>query len=217
MTTAHGHSDDTPVSADALIFAQTPLRNGVDLDSTARFGEDVWDLSPALLQKQQRSLKLDFATLPGRYRLVAKELFYAQLSGELPEGQRRPRIVTIRVEFTRLKIFFEWLAAQGVPSLAEVGPQTVDAYRTHLVGLGVSATWRAGLRATVRRLWVYRDRLISDRLGFDPASLERWHEGDSKGTGENTTGRIPEAVLGPLLGWALRYVQEFAGDILGAR
>ncbi|GAA1956694.1 hypothetical protein [Amycolatopsis minnesotensis] len=116
-----------------------------------------------------------------------------------------------------MKIFLEWLADRDAPPLAKVGPETVDAYRKHLISLGVSATWRAGLRATVRRLWIYRDQLVSDRLDFDPASLERWYEGDSKRVSENTTDRIPEAVLGPLLGWALRYVQEFAGDILRAR
>ncbi|WP_407777211.1 hypothetical protein [Actinophytocola sp.] len=174
-------------------------------------------MSPALLQKQQQSLKLDFTTLPARFRAVAKEYFYAQLAGELPEGQRRPRIVTIRVEFTRLKIFLDWLHAQDIPSLTAVDLAVVDAYRKHLARSGISGSWRQGLRGAVRRLWIYRDRLISDRLGVDPATLDGWYEGDRKRVGENTTDRIPEPVLGPLLGWALRYVQEFSADILAAR
>jgi hypothetical protein len=92
--------------------------------------------------EQQRSLKLDF-TLPDRYRLAAKEFFFAQLAGELPEGQRRPRIVTIRVEFTRLKIFLEWLADRGTPPLAKVGPEIHAS-----AGERTTASARGALRGT---------------------------------------------------------------------
>jgi integrase len=221
MTSAHRHSraaaEDTTIAEDALVYAQMPLREGTDLADTARYGQGIWDLSPVLLQKQQQGLKLDFATLPTRFQAVAKEFFYAQMAGELPEGERRPRTVTIRVEFTRLKIFLEWLDEHGYRTLSELGMGEVDAYRTDLVTRGMSPSWRLGLRRTVRKLWIYRGQLRTDRLGFDPATLDGWHEGTSKRTGENATDRIPEPVLGPLLGWALRYVQEFSVDILAAR
>jgi hypothetical protein len=94
----------------------------------------------------------------------------------------------------------------------------VDAYRKHLLQNGLSGTWRAALRRTVHKLWIYR-RQLRDHLSFDPSvALDGWHEGDTKATrGENSTDRIPEQVLGPLLVWSLRYVQDFASDILRAR
>jgi hypothetical protein len=57
--------------------------------------------------------------------------------------------------------------------------------------------------------------LISDRLSVDPRHLDGWHE--SRATApENATDRIPESVHGPLLTWAVRFVDDWAEDVLAA-
>ena len=74
---------------------------------------------------------------------------------------------------------------------------------------------RAHYRASARLLWHYRSTL-SDPLSFDPAGLDGWGEPNHSARGENRTARIPEAVIGPLLAWALRFTDDFAPDILTA-
>ena len=69
-------------------------------------------------------------------------------------------------------------------------------------------------RAAVRMLWRYRARL-SDRLLTDPRLVDSWT--GSRSRGENSTDRIPEPVLGPLITWAVRFVDQFASDILAAQ
>src|SRR6266542_187451 len=102
------------------------LRLGAALEQTAQFGDDVWPLGPATLQHQQRALMLDFTTLPTRYRQVAKELFHAMLSGELPPGERRPQIATVRSVFSQLKKFLDWLNTRTPGSRRPAAPALAD-------------------------------------------------------------------------------------------
>jgi integrase len=46
--------------------------------------------------------------------------------------------------------------------------------------------------------------------------LDGWGESKQTRRGENDTDRLPEEILGPLLGWALRFIDDFASDILAA-
>jgi hypothetical protein len=52
-----------------LVLAGRPLRPGVVLEDTARFGDEVWALSPAQHQRHRRSVVLNFALFPPGYRL----------------------------------------------------------------------------------------------------------------------------------------------------
>lgn len=205
------------VHPDMRVLAERPLRDGIELTATSRYADEVWDLTPALLQKQLRSLTLDFTTIEAGFREAAREYLYAQLAVILPEAQRRRRIATLRVDFSRLKIFTDWLAANEIPTLSAVAAQDLAAFRRDQIARGISAGWRAGLSNTIRSLWLFRDQMPADHLGFDPATLEGWYEQAGARRTENATGRIPEAVLGPLLGWALRYIEEFTTDIFAAR
>jgi hypothetical protein len=49
------------------------LRTGIALADTSRFGDDVWRLETAVLQRHVASLTLRFAMAPPRYRLHAKQ------------------------------------------------------------------------------------------------------------------------------------------------
>jgi hypothetical protein len=156
--------------------------------------------------------------VPARYRQVAKELCYAKLAGPLPEGHRRPSMVSIRKQFTEFKILADWLEAHGRPAIGKITVAHIDAFRKQQAGRGISASWQGQLQRAVRDLWVFAD-LLSQRLAFDPQqAFDDWHAPRrGKQPAENRTDRIPEPVLGPLLRWALRWVEELSGDILAAR
>jgi hypothetical protein len=184
--------------------------------ATSRFGDMVWDLTPAIHQQHGRKLILDFATVPDRFRLATKELFYALLAGEPPPGQSQPRVETIRSHFSRVLVFLVWADRRGVTSLAALAAEDLAAYQAHLLERrDGTAGWRHARRHGVRLFWAYRARLVTDHLTVDPDQLEAWADPDHK-TGENRTQRIPEGVLGPLLGWALRWVDDFADDVVRA-
>jgi hypothetical protein len=45
--------------ADPYVLASRPLRPGVRRAATSRFGDDIWDLTPALLQRHKNALILE--------------------------------------------------------------------------------------------------------------------------------------------------------------
>ena len=223
MTSPHPLAPTAHPLDTVFVLHARPLRAGAVLEDTARFVDDTWRLAPAIRQQQRSSLILPFTDIPARYKTVAKELCYAMLSGDLPPGETRSGIDSIHRVLRELKVFLAWLhgrvpAAGGPtgPALADLTGTDLLDYQRHLMATCPSLGLRDVRRAAVRRLWRYRTRLSGDPLPFDPRHLDGWGETQQPPTGENATDRIPEQVHGPLLAWALRFVDNFAGDILAA-
>ena len=161
-TAAATPSAELPLG-DQLVLSERPLRPGAVLAETARFGDDVWPLSPAQLQHHQDHMRLNFALVPAPCRQTAKRLFYAMLSGDLPPGERRPRVTTTPVLLVEVKRFFCWLEqhfadhGQPPPTLACLTPADLHAYRKH-VAAALSPVRAARACMAVRYLWRYRRR-----------------------------------------------------------
>ncbi len=207
---------------DALVLGERPLRPGTVVAETARFGDDIWPLGPAQLQHHQDRMRLNFALVPAAYRQTAKHLFYAMLSGDLPPGERRPSIATTAALLVEVKRFFCWLehhfADHGLPPSALTGLARADlrTYQEHLA-TAVSPERAARACIAVRYLWRYR-RVMDDHLLFDPLrEVAKWSMDPHFRPSENKTARIPEQVLGPLVTWSLRFVDDFAPDVLAAQ
>ncbi|WP_410580144.1 hypothetical protein [Amycolatopsis sp. lyj-108] len=223
MTVPTGLAAPHPLS-DQFVLHARPLRSGAVLDQTSRFGDDKWLLDAAVMQSQTRSWMLNFESIPVQYRLVAKELCYAMLSGPLPPGEPRPKMASIRTRFSQVKTFLDWLDTRRPPSgrpvnptLAECVGQDLLAFQRHFSKVTRSAEHRTSIRGTVRYFWRYRTVLTVDRLPFDPVNVDGWGEpAKRRAAPENATDRIPELVHGPLLVWALRFIDDFSEDILAA-
>jgi hypothetical protein len=81
-------------SENAYVLAGRPLRSGSRLEGTSRFSDDVWRLAPAIVQVQERTVVLNFPTVPARFRPAAKRLFYAPCSArdwKRPLARTAPR------------------------------------------------------------------------------------------------------------------------------
>ena len=209
-----------PATSGQCVLHGRELRDGTVLEHTSRFADERWVLTPAILQRHERSLVLDFTLLPAAHRTVARELFCGLLPGPLPPGLPRVSITTIRKIFTAVRYFLRSVAgrAAGDPppaALARLRPADLDDFHRHLVTTTRARGLRAHYRASVRLFWHYRATL-SDPLPFDPVCLDAWGEPNHSARGENRTARIPEPVMGPLLAWALQFTDDFAPDILAA-
>ena len=208
------------IQPDALVLGTREIRRDVSRSATSRFADDVWDLTPALIQDHQKWLVLDFASVAAAYRDAAKELSYALLACKPPTGARPLKVVTIRGHFISVKRFLGWLSdpEQGKPVLCDVTPELLLSYKEVIIAAGGAMGRRDQKRRSVRLLWIYRQHLHArNQLSFDPLLLEEWNEGGKGRPGrENATPRIPESVVGPLLVWALRFIDDFSEDILRA-
>ena len=200
----------------ARVLRTRQLASGARVEDTSCFGDEVWELGPAQHQKHATTLKLDFAHVPADFRLVAKELFYALLTSDLPPGEPSMSIVTIRGMLSNVGEFLRW--AQQERQLASLGaftPQDAEAWDQYVKARKLAEMTKAFKWRTMCLFWVYRRKLTVDAVTFDPASVVEpiSYEG---GRGENSTARIPEQVISPLLVWALWWVQVAAVDVLGA-
>jgi hypothetical protein len=205
-----------PASADGrLVLAGRPLAPGYRLEDTARFDDDSWPLAPALLQAHQGRSRLDFTRAPAPYVPALKDFFAAMLSGELPPNEPRPKLMSIRRHFTEQLRFTHWVAARpDAPRLADLGVDDFAAYALHLHTVLPAEASREVAQSAVRLLYRYRTVLSGDCLTVDPLDCEHWGNSTRRARAENTTLRIPEQVMGPLLVWCLRIVDELAADIL---
>jgi integrase len=206
------------IPAGTLVLADRPLRPGVDLTYTARFGDDVWPLTPAIHQLHHQGLSLDFTTIPAPFQTVCKVLFAALLSLDPPAGLVPPSIVTIRGHFSAVKQFLIWLDDRNITALADVAPIDLAGYGRHLQTQRVSVVNTETKRYAVRLFWLFRGKLHVDALPADPAVVfgMPYTRPTRRVPTENTTDRIPEHVLAPLMVWALRWIEDFADDILTA-
>ncbi|MDX2544085.1 hypothetical protein ACOT81_20930 [Streptomyces sp. WI04-05B] len=207
-----------PVPGKSLLLAARPLRAGSVLEETSRYADDTWVLTPAWPRAERKSLKLDFTTLPPPFVATVKRLFYALLIQDTPPGEPPITIASIRTYFSCVRRFVLWADTRGRP-LGQVSGEDLDAYHRELVVLRLSLSTTYRDRRAVRMLWAYRSRL-SEHLLLDPQRRpvwQAWARANPRRHGENLTARIPENVLGPLLTWALRWVDDFAEDVLAAR
>jgi hypothetical protein len=207
---AHASPPDAsprPSGEQDYVLSGRPLRPGTSLGSTARFGDDWWDLRPAQLQHQDKALSLNFANVPERYRADAKDLFRLLLNGPHPVGVAEMSIGTIRQKFSALASFWRWLddrAAGPGSAMATLAGRDLEDYHRHILATTRSRSLRAHRKSAVRLLWFYR-RQISDGLAFDPSHLDDWAEPHADGRGENrsqasprrTPGRTPRPAAHP--------------------
>lgn len=188
---------------------------------TARFGDDRWDLTAVVHRRGANYAIFDWghAGTP-HLRRIAKTLAYAKIN-DPAEGDARWKLSTAHTWLLcGFRRFASFMAEVGADRLDAVTPDMLDGYVTAVNAEPVHAVVRASAINVPRLLHLYRDRLpAGDAFGFEPFRGRRRRDlvADSGTAGsENATPRVPEAVMGPYLAWALRYVEVFAPEIEAA-
>ena len=63
---------DSSAAQERFVMRGRDLRPGIALESTSRFGDEVWDLTPGQFKQHERKLTLNFA--PVRSELIRMHL-----------------------------------------------------------------------------------------------------------------------------------------------
>jgi integrase len=214
-------SDFTVIPPTAFILRSRPLREHIELATTSRFSDDIWTLTPAVHQVHKRQISLHFLDVPIQFRQTVKELIFALLVIDLPPGHKEIRVITIYARFLQINQFLVWVDQRGGMKLNSLTSQDLLDFQMHIKSERNSRGNDLVKLASVRLLWQFRSKLTSDTLPLDPHPL--WFDATVHGrrqrsqARENRTPRIPEQVLAPLMTWALRWVEDFADDVLRAR
>jgi hypothetical protein len=209
---------------DEPVLAAMPLKPGSDPAMLSRFGDDRWNLHPAIFRENLPTTHrpLDFTTIADPLqRLTAKEYLWARLSERRPGYQDRLAPSYAYTTLRTLRPFMTFVQAQtGAFTLAAVDQDLLDAFladqRRHSLR---SAARIAQLVNSVIDLHRHAGALTQGGLACEP-----WRgrpavrvAGVVAGNAENTTPRIPDPVMAELLRWSFKYVDVFSPDILAAR
>jgi hypothetical protein len=206
------------VAPDTLVLPAR-ITDGRHGDSP-RFGDDVWDVTAFVPWTAiARGTRIDFTTIadPGQRR-TAKEFLHSRINRAVPAGgtNARPMKITNLIgEFHEVRAIVADLAAAGAPRLADVTPALLEGVLTQW---RASSTVSAAGKAGVVRHMAAHSPFLTDKLAFMPWLGRTANQVAGRiSPQENTTPRIPEDVIAPLLQAAVFYVQAAAGDLLAAR
>ncbi|MER7959904.1 hypothetical protein [Streptomyces sp. NPDC096030] len=210
---------------DTLVLLHRPLRPGTDLSRLSRFADDRWDLDPAVFEDHLSARSLNFAPVPGPLRHDAKCYLWQLLNHSSPGTMRRsygdrPALGTILVGFGPFKTFLSWLHGRRITAFGQVTLDLLDQYLVELGEQTISLQRKYRRVSEVRRLWSVRS-ILPGRMRL-PA-LPPWGGEESRDLfgrvrtqRDNRTPRIGELTMQHLLIWAIRFVEDFAEDILVA-
>jgi hypothetical protein len=210
-------------SAGDVVLASMALKEGADREALSRFGADVWDLDPAIFHITARNAfrTIDFRDIACPVeRLTAKEYIYAWLNELLPDRAGRLRPLSTRTALATLCRFMAFVRGRlGRFDVEATDQNLLDAYLAHEKARDVLPSQVAACLRPIVQLHRLAPFLTHGGLGFVP-----WHgraistvAGCNGRPYENVTPRIPEAVIGALVRWSLKYIDVFAPDIFAAR
>lgn len=182
-----------------------------------RFADEVWDMTE-FVPWTTKSARADFTTIAdAAQRRTAREYLYSRINRAIPASgatARPMKITNLYGEFQEVRGILAELAAAGAPRLADVTPGQLAA---------VLAQWRRSTVVAAGKVGVVKHMaahgpFLTDRLGFVPWLGRTANQVAGRTSPqENTTPRIPEHVISPLLNAAVFYVQTAAGDLLAAQ
>lgn len=206
------------------VLANRPLREDADPNKLSRFQDLYWDLSPGIFEEHYAKKGVNFSALPERWRGAIKRYFWHLINEDSPrplayaQPGRRPSLSTISLIKAPLFRFISWADVEGIRHLGRITANHLDAYLTYMSTAGMSDEAKKDAISEVRRLWSQRD--IVDPILTLP-SAPPWNDappreilGITHGEIFNRTPRIAEGTLVPLIGWAVRFVDEISPDIL---
>ena len=227
---------DTPgvvaFAPDMVVVQDIDVSDPANDGRVSRFSDDSWDLSPAARKSTARS-NVYFGSSPPVFRDALKRLVYCAVNLDTPmggfgrHGGTVPRLSagSVRAYFeTGWRPFVRWLAEQGIGSISEANADVLNDYRAHVEGLTISPKARNTRMRGLWRMWRYAPFLpAGDRLMQPPWETADYDDdiGDwgnqQVAASENRTPPIHRDTMSELLVWSMRFVDDFADDILRAR
>lgn len=211
---------------DTLVLLHRGLRPETDRSCLSKFRHDRWDLNPAIFAAHSSSYVINFGLVPEPLRLATKHYVWQLLNHTEPRTVRcangtRMWVTTIAARFNAaLQFVLEWFAEQGVTAFCQVTEAMLDDYLVELAREEVPLEHCYVRLNEIRRLWSFRDVLPAGMRLPDAPPWGGEDSGDLLGRTrkrrENRTRRIGEARMEMLLVWSIRFVEDFAEDILAA-
>lgn len=208
-----------------IVLGDRPLTEGTDQSQLSRYSDDVWNLTPGIMDHHSTTTVYRFDVFPDHYRELAKQYVWALINHDAPvaiHASGTPRlslrsICNSRAALNRVLIWFETFGIRDLRSVRESDYERLLAW---LLTSKLSRNATGDVLLEVRRLWSYRELLDPP---FQLPSPVPWYGatnqdllGRSKSGPENRTPRIADNTIQPLVVWAARFIEDLSSDIIAA-
>ncbi|MFI5966668.1 integrase [Streptomyces asoensis] len=194
----------------------------------AAYAASDWPLAPLVDNPSATRQIIHWSKFPAgmreEFRLLAWTMINDGLSNGFLHGRGagwRSRMGASAVYATvlRWRRLAVWLHQRGLTTLAGITPQLLEEHVAGVRGRGLTRGEVSGVLTSLTRLWAF-DQVSSAPIGVCEPPWEQEGADDylpaATSAGENATDPVTEQTMGPLLIWAMRMVDDFAGDILTA-
>jgi hypothetical protein len=233
VTTAPTVNDDryalpTPTAHDLVVLPHR-ISPG-NRHPNSRYSDATWSLAPLIDNPGTDLVKIRWVRCPAELHEQVKTLAWIMINGELKatylqtrgtKARARRAATAMRDVIGEWILLARWLYRRGITDLAAC---THDYWRDYVTARRATGGTRqniAKILGWLTHLWAF-DQLAGHPIGVPQPPWEA--EGvdnylpaaTSAGGGENSTQPLDPQVIGPLLVWAIRMVDDLADDILAA-
>lgn len=196
-----------------------PFIRGRDVSELiSDFTDNVWDIGAITHAKNVYPGNVEFSKIFKPHWIpLAKELGYALLNERISPRARRVKPTALRRILVALAPFLDYVEEAG-RDLPSVRQSDLTKFLSGGVMAPLSPSRRQLTVRAIRTLWSHR-RFLTETLTFCPWGSRTNNavaEVASKRGTDNKTPRIPEGIAGPLLSWALFYVEVASADLIAA-
>ncbi|MFF3246880.1 integrase [Streptomyces sp. NPDC002870] len=195
-----------------------------------RYGDDGWSLLALTQNPSQADDIIRWRWFPEVFREPFRYASWTVINYPLPDpdvarhgAAMRSKLSVGRILKTvnQWSLFAQWLDLRGIRQLSLVTAEDLTDYSRHLDKVrGLARNTATSHLIGLSRLHYYGRVYLppTDRLIEPPWVAEGMDDylPAASPLGENVTEPIGPATMGPLLVWALRFVEEYADDILAA-
>jgi hypothetical protein len=215
-------SELQPTPASAADDYVLPERITAGKDSRGpRFADEVWEFRPFVARTVLQT-RIDFTTLADdSARRTVKEYLYSRIRRGTYAGHGTSKAKPLKItyaynEFNLIRVILQTFHRLGAERLSDVTQEHLQAALAEWKSTSLSSA--AHNVAALKHLAAHGTFLSEDRLTVTPwlGRPAKMVVGLSYAR-ENTTPRIPEEIISPLLQAAVYYVETAGQDILAAR
>ncbi|SEK43820.1 hypothetical protein [Streptacidiphilus jiangxiensis] len=214
---------DTPVVQARWISPANTFPN-------SRFSEDLWSLGPLTDNPGESIHRIRWSGCPAVLQAQFRVIVWTMINGELRptyvkeracQQRSRDSVLSMRDCVLQWFKFARWLAGQGVTRLQDCTADHWAAFAATRAADGIRRDHMLGILRWLTDIWAF-DQLSAHPCGVTCPPWEAQGIDDylpaetASAAGENRTDALDPAVIGPLLTWSIRMVDDFADDILAA-
>lgn len=214
---------DTPVVGDRWITAS-------NIHPNSRYNDHIWSLGPLTDNPGHPLHQVTWSNCPTVLQPQMRLIIWTLINGELRpsyvkarsnQGCARDGVISMRnciLEWLKLA---RWLHRHDVTQLSEVTPEHWKAFAATRTAAQNNRGHALKLLRWLSDLWAF-DQLSARSSGIIAPPWETEGVDDylpaetGEANGENRIEPIDPAVIGPLLTWSIRLVEDLGDDILAA-